>query len=97
MCDKWSQLSIVINVVVTVTSIVVVVAIAIAAAAAASIVDVSTATICPATAAASAADAALWHLLSPGTEQQLIHLGSVPSRLCRQRARCGELKSASAR
>lgn len=96
MCDKWSQLSIVINVVVTVTSIVVVVAIAIAAAAA-GIVDVSTATICPAAAAASAADAALWHLLSPGTEQQLIHLGSVPSRLCRQRARCGELKSASAR
>lgn len=94
MCDKWSQLSIVINVVVTVTSIVVVVAIAIAAA---GIVDVSTATICPAAAAASAADAALWHLLSPGTEQQLIHLGSVPSRLCRQRARCGELKSASAR
>lgn len=94
MCDKWSQLSIVINVVVTVTSIVVVVAIA---AAAAGIVDVSTETICPAAAAASAADAALWHLLSPGTEQQLIHLGSVPSRLCRQRARCGELKSASAR
>lgn len=79
MCDKCSQLSIVINVVVTVTSIVVVVvAIAIAAA---GIVDVSTATIFPAAAAASAADAALWHLLSPGTEQQLIHLGSVPSRL----------------
>lgn len=95
MCDKWSQLSIVINVVVTVTSIVVV-AIAIAAAALAGFVDVSTATICPA-AASAAADAALWHLLSPGTEQQLIHLGSVPSRLCRQRARCGELKSASAR
>lgn len=92
MCDKWSQLSIVINVVVTVTSIVVV-AIAVAGAALAGFVDVSTATICP----AAAADAALWHLLSPGTEQQLIHLGSVPSRLCRQRARCGELKSASAR
>lgn len=88
MCDKWSQLSIVINVVVTVTTIVDVVAVA----ASASIVDVSTATICP----AAAADAALWHLLSPGTEQQLIHLGSMPSRLCRQRASCGELKSASA-